>query len=117
MFIENVFVINPGRFDETQEKTSGFSSRPRKNKEEKGQYYALAIGFCVVSGAYGAGVLSGGAFNPAVAFALDVTSTLGPIFSVGEGFMDNGELQYPVGSVYDIYIYKYLPTLYLPTFG
>jgi len=46
----------------------------KKNKEEKGQYYALAIGFCVVSGAYGAGVLSGGAFNPAVAFALDVTS-------------------------------------------
>eukprot|EP00435_Cladocopium_sp_Y103_P055282 s943_g18.t1 len=46
----------------------------KKNKEEKGQYYALAIGFCVVAGAYGAGVISGGAFNPAVAFSLDVTS-------------------------------------------
>ncbi len=44
--------------------------------QEKGQYYALAIGFCVVAGAYGAGVISGGAFNPAVAFSLDVTSTL-----------------------------------------
>mmetsp|Transcript_77067 Transcript_77067/g.121264 ORF Transcript_77067/g.121264 Transcript_77067/m.121264 type:complete len:455 (-) Transcript_77067:115-1479(-) len=46
----------------------------KKNKEEKGQYYALAIGFCVVAGAYGAGVISGGAFNPAVALSLDVTS-------------------------------------------
>jgi len=51
----------------------------KKNKEEKGQYYALAIGFCVVAGAYGAGVISGGAFNPAVAFALDITS-------LGRGF-------------------------------
>ena len=46
------------------------------NLQEKGQYYALAIGFCVVAGAYGAGVISGGAFNPAVAFSLDVTSAL-----------------------------------------
>ncbi|CAK9092528.1 D-xylose-proton symporter-like 3 [Durusdinium trenchii] len=46
----------------------------KKNQEEKGQYFALAIGFCVVAGAYGAGVISGGAFNPAVAFSLDVTS-------------------------------------------
>jgi len=46
----------------------------KKNKEEKPQYFALAIGFCVVAGAYGAGVISGGAFNPAVAFSLDVTS-------------------------------------------
>jgi len=46
----------------------------RKNKEEKGQYFALAIGFCIVSGAYGAGAISGGAFNPAVAVGLDLTS-------------------------------------------
>ena len=46
----------------------------KKNKEEKNQYFALAIGFCVVAGAYGAGVVSGGAFNPAVAIALDITS-------------------------------------------
>ena len=46
----------------------------KKNQEEKGQYFALAIGFCVVAGAYGAGAISGGAFNPAVAFSLDVTS-------------------------------------------
>ncbi len=65
-----------------QGKTSGFPYL-RKNKEENGQYYALAIGFCVISGAYGVGVLSGGAFNPAVAFALDVTSALGPTSGVG----------------------------------
>mmetsp|Transcript_18108 Transcript_18108/g.30569 ORF Transcript_18108/g.30569 Transcript_18108/m.30569 type:complete len:457 (+) Transcript_18108:65-1435(+) len=46
----------------------------KKNKEEKGQYFALAIGFCIVSGAYGAGAISGGAFNPAVAIGLDLTS-------------------------------------------
>ncbi|CAJ1357494.1 unnamed protein product, partial [Effrenium voratum] len=46
----------------------------KKNATEKGQYFALAIGFCVVAGAYGAGFISGGAFNPAVAIALDVTS-------------------------------------------
>lgn len=49
----------------------------KKNKDEKGQYFALAIGFCVVAGAYGAGVISGGAFNPAVAIALDITSVRG----------------------------------------
>lgn len=46
----------------------------KKNKEEKPQYFAPAIGFCVVAGAYGAGVISGGAFNPAVAISLDITS-------------------------------------------
>lgn len=42
--------------------------------QERGQYFGLAIGFCVVAGAYGAGAVSGGAFNPAVAVALDLTS-------------------------------------------
>ncbi|CAJ1449664.1 unnamed protein product [Effrenium voratum] len=46
----------------------------KKNKTEEGQYFALAIGFCVIAGAYGAGFISGGAFNPAVAISLDVTS-------------------------------------------
>merc|ERR1719453_1290762 len=31
------------------------------------QFYGLAIGFVIVAGAYGAGNISGGAFNPAVA--------------------------------------------------
>jgi aquaporin Z len=38
------------------------------------QYYGLAIGFVVVAGAYGAGNVSGGCFNPAVAFGIDVSS-------------------------------------------
>ena len=54
-----------------------YSFQSVSNLQEKGQYYALAIGFCVIAGAYGAGVISGGAFNPAVAFSLDVTSALG----------------------------------------
>jgi aquaporin Z len=38
------------------------------------QFYGLAIGFVVVAGGYGAGSISGGAFNPAVALGLDVSS-------------------------------------------
>jgi len=37
-------------------------------------YYGLAIGFSVVAGAYGAGTVSGGCFNPAVAIGIDVSS-------------------------------------------
>merc|ERR1719191_970349 len=38
------------------------------------QFYGLAIGFVIVAGAYGAGNISGGAFNPAVAFGLETSS-------------------------------------------
>merc|ERR1719261_87503 len=40
----------------------------------KNQFYGLAIGFVIVAGAYGAGVVSGGCFNPAVAIGIDVSS-------------------------------------------
>jgi aquaporin Z len=40
----------------------------------KQQFYGLAIGFVVIAGGYGAGAISGGAFNPAVALGLDVSS-------------------------------------------
>jgi len=46
----------------------------KKNVAEKNQYFGLAIGFCVVAGAYGAGAVSGGCFNPAVALGLDASS-------------------------------------------
>ena len=39
----------------------------KKNVQEKNQYYGLAIGFVIIAGAYGAGAVSGGCFNPAVA--------------------------------------------------
>jgi len=43
--------------------------------EGKGnQWYGLAIGFVVIAGAYGAGVVSGGCFNPAVAIGIDTSS-------------------------------------------
>jgi len=38
------------------------------------QFYGIAIGFVVVAGAYGAGNVSGGCFNPAVALGLDTAS-------------------------------------------
>merc|ERR1719321_127989 len=38
------------------------------------EFYGLAIGFVIIAGAYGAGAISGGCFNPAVAIGLDVSS-------------------------------------------
>jgi len=41
---------------------------------EFNQYYGLAIGFVIVAGGYAAGPISGGCFNPAVAFGIDISS-------------------------------------------
>jgi aquaporin Z len=43
-------------------------------KTTPNQYFGLAIGFVIVAGAYGAGAVSGGCFNPAVAIGIDVSS-------------------------------------------
>lgn len=43
-------------------------------KDAGNQYYGLAIGFTVVAGAYGAGSVSMGCFNPAVALGIGVTN-------------------------------------------
>jgi aquaporin Z len=43
-------------------------------KTTPNEYYGLAIGFVVIAGAYGAGNVSGGCFNPAVAFGIDASS-------------------------------------------
>eukprot|EP00747_Dinoflagellata_sp_TGD_P126018 gnl/TRDRNA2_/TRDRNA2_174230_c4_seq64.p1 gnl/TRDRNA2_/TRDRNA2_174230_c4~~gnl/TRDRNA2_/TRDRNA2_174230_c4_seq64.p1 ORF type:complete len:453 (-),score=93.78 gnl/TRDRNA2_/TRDRNA2_174230_c4_seq64:116-1474(-) len=40
----------------------------------KNEFYGLAIGFVIVAGAYAAGKISGGCFNPAVAFGIDTSS-------------------------------------------
>merc|ERR1719201_122104 len=55
----------------------------------KNQFYGLAIGFVVVAGAYGAGAVSMGCFNPAVALAIDTASfwigfKFGPIYAIVE---------------------------------
>jgi len=44
------------------------------NKNEDNQFYGLAIGFVIIAGAYGAGAISGGCFNPAVALGIDLSS-------------------------------------------
>merc|ERR1719160_2060525 len=47
----------------------------KKNGCDTGnQFYGLAIGGVIIAGAYGAGAISGGCFNPAVALGLDVSS-------------------------------------------
>jgi aquaporin Z len=45
----------------------------------KNQFYGLTIAFSIIAGAYGAGAVSGGCFNPAVAIGIDISS-------VGSGF-------------------------------
>lgn len=46
----------------------------RQGLGEPNEYYGLAIGFSVIAGGYGAGHISGGCFNPAVAIGIDVSS-------------------------------------------
>jgi len=40
-------------------------------KTSGNQYFGMAIGFVIIAGAYGAGAVSGGCFNPAVAVGID----------------------------------------------
>jgi len=62
----------------------------KKNGCDTGnQFYGLAIGFVIVAGGYGAGHISGGAFNPAVALGIDVSSAFlgffwGPVYTLFE---------------------------------
>merc|ERR1719387_837308 len=55
------------------------------SKNQPNQYYGLAIGFVIVAGGYAAGNISGGAFNPAVALGIDVSSA-GMGFGWGFGY-------------------------------
>jgi len=50
------------------------AARKYQGEGQQNQWYGLAIGFVVVAGAYGAGVVSGGCFNPAVAIGIDTSS-------------------------------------------
>jgi aquaporin Z len=45
-----------------------------KSFPKQSEYFGLAIGFVIVAGGFAAGGVSGGAFNPAVAIGLDVSS-------------------------------------------
>merc|ERR1719191_823443 len=62
----------------------------KKNGCDTGnQFFGLAIGFVIVAGGYGAGHISGGAFNPAVALGIDISSAFlgffwGPVYLVYE---------------------------------
>jgi aquaporin Z len=60
-----------------------------KSSKDDNQFYGLAIGFVVIAGGYGAGHISGGAFNPAVALGVDVSSAglgfgWGPVYVLFE---------------------------------
>merc|ERR1719473_1015614 len=58
-------------------KKAGCGSWPIDKPGGPQQFYGLAIGFVVIAGGYGAGSISGVAFNPAVALGLDVSSAGG----------------------------------------
>jgi len=44
------------------------------SKNAGNQFFGLAIGFVIIAGGYAAGNISGGAFNPAVALGIDISS-------------------------------------------
>lgn len=48
----------------------------KRAHEEPNQFYGLAIGLVVVAGAYGAGSVTGGCFNPAVAVGIELSSIM-----------------------------------------
>merc|ERR1719158_457258 len=50
------------------------ASKKNNPPDNGNQFYGLAIGFVIVAGGYAGGPISGGAFNPAVAFGIDVSS-------------------------------------------
>merc|ERR1719387_191362 len=52
----------------------GLGDRRRQEGRQGSQFYGLAIGFVVIAGGYGAGAISGGCFNPAVAIGIDTAS-------------------------------------------
>eukprot|EP00440_Ansanella_granifera_P005755 gb/GFBE01006243.1/.p1 GENE.gb/GFBE01006243.1/~~gb/GFBE01006243.1/.p1 ORF type:complete len:459 (+),score=145.23 gb/GFBE01006243.1/:1-1377(+) len=56
----------------------------KANKDN--QYYGLAIGFVIIAGAYGAGHISGGCFNPAVALGLSLSSGFSMLSLIYVGF-------------------------------
>jgi len=45
-----------------------------KARAGKNEFYGLAIGFVIIAGGYAGGHISGGAFNPAVAIGIDLSS-------------------------------------------
>lgn len=57
-----------------------------KKDKTPNDYFGLAIGFVIVAGAYGAGAVSGGCFNPAVAFGVATGSMDASSFSAFLGY-------------------------------
>lgn len=57
-------------------------SKRNNPSESPNQFYALAIGFVVIAGGYGAGPISGAAFNPAVSIGIDFSSSTGGFWSI-----------------------------------
>lgn len=53
------------------------TSAKNNPEHEPNQFYGLAIGFVVIAGGYGAGGISGGAFNPAISIGLGAFSGAG----------------------------------------
>lgn len=51
-------------------------------RRSQNQFFGLAIGFVIVAGAYGGGVVSGGCFNPAVALGIYIGGGTGGIAPV-----------------------------------
>jgi len=75
----------------------GYSKR-NNPQDNPNQFFALAIGFVVVSGGYAAGPISGASFNPAVSLGIDLTNYTGWVY---QGF----DLTNYTGWVYQGFLY------------
>mmetsp|Transcript_46970 Transcript_46970/g.118332 ORF Transcript_46970/g.118332 Transcript_46970/m.118332 type:complete len:457 (-) Transcript_46970:60-1430(-) len=70
-------------------------------KNSPNDFYGLAIGYVIVAGAYGAGAVSGGCFNPAVAIGIDVASA-----GIGFGWCLAYILFEAIGAVLAVVLFK-----------
>lgn len=52
----------------------------KRRDDSSNEFYGLAIGFVIIAGAYGAGVVSGGCFNPAVAIGIQVSGDASQLY-------------------------------------
>jgi len=67
------------------------------------EYFGLAIGFSVIAGGYGAGHISGGCFNPAVAVGIDVSSA-----GVGFGWCIAYTIFELIGAAAAVVVYQFI---------
>jgi aquaporin Z len=66
---------------EKRNNSSQVYTSSKEKEKDANQFFALAIGFVIVAGAYSGGPVSGAVFNPAVALGIEATSEHGSSYT------------------------------------